>query len=146
MRGDAKLARLRAVPLFAACPDRDLRWICRVADEVDVSPGTLLAQRGTPAREFMVILTGSAHSLWDGLRLDLLGPGSFVGEAELLTREPFPSDVVACAPTRLLALEARGFFALLDRVPCVGQRLLRDLALRLRRPDRPRLGPSRRLA
>ena len=61
MARDAYLNHLAAVPLFAKCNTAQLREIGRVADELTVPEGTVLAREGAYGSELFVIVEGTAR-------------------------------------------------------------------------------------
>lgn len=127
---DPKIERLAHLPLFSACRDDELRWIASVADEVEVPAGRVLAMQGSHARELLVLAEGRATMSIDGLEVGELTVGDRVGETELLTGQTALGSVVAATPCRVVAVEARRFEALVERVPTVSRQLLREHALR----------------
>src|SRR3954451_3261579 len=65
-RHELDVKALRAVPLFAGLGKRDLEEVSRLADEVDVADGEVLARQGDIGHEFFVIEQGSASVDRDG--------------------------------------------------------------------------------
>jgi hypothetical protein len=57
---------LKTIPLFADLPRRGRRQVASWADEVGVPAGTALTKEGDHAREFCVIVSGSAELRRDG--------------------------------------------------------------------------------
>ena len=125
------------VRLFSACNKRELSRIAALADEVDVPKGKVVIQRGDPGRECFVIAEGKAKATMRGKGSAVLGPGSFFGEMSLLDQGPRSATVTAETDMRLLVLGSREFSALVNEVPTVAVRMMRGLAERLRRAERP---------
>ncbi len=82
------LAHLAAVPLFSRCSTAELKEIGKVADEVTVPAGTVLARQGAVAFELFVIIAGTATVTRDGREVATVGPGGFVGEMAVIARTP----------------------------------------------------------
>jgi CRP/FNR family transcriptional regulator, cyclic AMP receptor protein len=135
---DAKLELLGRIPLFSACTKGDLRRIASLADEVDVSEGTVLTRQGDPGQECFVIVDGRARATMRGRRSVSMGPGDFFGEMSLLDQGPRSATVTADTDMELLVLTSRGFWSLIRDVPVVAPRIMRVLAGRLREAERPR--------
>jgi len=135
---DAKLELLGRIPLFAACTKGDLRRIASLADEVDVTEGTVLTRQGDAGQECFVIVEGRARATMRGRRSISMGPGDFFGEMSLLDQGPRSATVTAETEMELLVLTSRGFWSLIRDVPVVAPRIMRVLAGRLREAERPR--------
>src|SRR2546430_14854349 len=80
---DPRIERLRSVPLFGGCTDKELQFISSHADEVDFASGRTLCKKGETGGDFFVILEGSARvEAGDGERG--LRPGGVFGEIAVL--------------------------------------------------------------
>ena len=66
-RRDGAIDRWRAVPLFANCTPKQLVAIDSLSAQVSVKAGKAVAQQGTPGREFLVIVSGTASVERDGV-------------------------------------------------------------------------------
>jgi CRP/FNR family cyclic AMP-dependent transcriptional regulator len=131
LKKDAKIERLRTVPLFARCSKKQLATIASLCDELELPPGRELAHEGARGYEFGVIVEGSAVVTKGGQKLRELGAGDFFGEIALVTDTPRTATVVSDSPIRLLVLTARGFRELLRQSPEIQGNVLRALADRL---------------
>lgn len=136
-----RLERLRTIPLFASCSDKDLSQVDALVDDVVVAKGAVLAEEGTPARQAFVILDGRADVTIDGKTIAHLGTGDMFGEMALLSKpvERRSATVTAKTDMELLVLEPRGFNVLVE-MPCVAKRLLGKLSDRLRETDEAVVG------
>src|SRR6266852_1516967 len=103
---DDKIERLKEVPLFEGCSQRQLRSVAKIA-RVEVS-----AEKQVP-----------------------LHPGEFFGEMSLLDGGPRSATVVADTPVRLLVISRRHFSVLLKEVPGLTQTLLITLSRRVRQAE-----------
>jgi cAMP-dependent protein kinase regulator/CRP/FNR family cyclic AMP-dependent transcriptional regulator/cGMP-dependent protein kinase 2 len=110
-----------AVPLLASVPRRQRRDVAALADELDVPAGTLLTRQGEYAREFFIILEGTAAVVRDGERVATLGPGDFFGEVGLLSTTWRVATVEALTSMRLLAIAPREFQKLMLTLPGIAE-------------------------
>jgi CRP-like cAMP-binding protein len=134
------LESLRNVALFSSCSTKDLEKIAKAADEVSVSPGTLIVDQGQTGREAFVIIKGSATVKRNGKKVASLGPGSVVGELSLLDHGPRTAAVIAETDCVLLVISQRQFLAVIDAIPALSHKLLATLAGRIRELDRQYFG------
>ena len=134
-RSDERVACLRSVALFSDCTKAELNGIAALTTEHTVKSGKTLTERGEPGMEFFVIVEGWAVVNRDGRRLSRIGPGSFVGELALLDRGDRTATVVAETDMRLLVMSRREFNSLRSSVPSVADRMLVEMAARLRDTD-----------
>jgi CRP-like cAMP-binding protein len=125
---DQKLTALSNVPLFAGCVTKEMTVIGRLADEVSVPAGKVLAKEGSSAHEFFVIVEGSIDISKKGKVVRTLGPGDFFGELAMLGKVPRTATATAATPTRLLVLGHREFTTLLADHPGIQQKVLRTVA------------------
>lgn len=129
--GDPRIERLRSVPLFAGCTDKELQFISSHVDEVDIAGGRTLCKKGETGGDFFVILEGSARVDADqGQRM--LGPGEFFGEIALLDNGPRTATVVATTPMRCLVLGHAQFRDVLYQNADIAIKMLRAVTIRLR--------------
>ncbi|HET7168209.1 MAG TPA: cyclic nucleotide-binding domain-containing protein [Candidatus Limnocylindrales bacterium] len=125
---DEKLALLAKVPLLAGLSDKELQAVGRLADEVDVPAGKVLAKQGDSAEEFFVIIEGSVSVERNGQHLRDMHAGNFFGELAMLARLARTATVTTTAPTRLLVVGHREFTSLLSSMPTVQDRVLHAVA------------------
>jgi CRP/FNR family cyclic AMP-dependent transcriptional regulator len=130
---DKKAELLRRVPLFADCSRVDLTKIERLVDEMEMPAGHVLMQQGRAGDEFFVIVEGKVRVDRDGMRIDTLGPGDFLGEISLVDHRPRTATAVCETPCRVLVLGHREFHTLMADEPRISQAVMRSLAERLRK-------------
>ena len=119
-----ELSAVASIPLFADVPRRRHWHLARLADDVGVPAGAELTREGGYAREFFVVVSGTADVHRAGERVGALGPGDFFGEVGLLDpRWQRSATVVATSPMRLLVMARRQFRELLFAAPTVGARI-----------------------
>jgi CRP-like cAMP-binding protein len=133
-QGD-KIERLKDVPMFEACSQRQLRSVARIARVFDVAAGTPLTRAGEPGDEFFLIIDGTARAKVSVEKHVVLHPGEFFGEMSLLDGGPRSATVVADTPIRLLVISRRHFSALLKDVPGLIETLLVTLSQRVRQAE-----------
>lgn len=130
------LERLAEIPLFSALSKKDLGRIAKASNEVTVEAGHVLVDQGDAGRDAYVILEGTATVKRNGRKVGVLKPGDSVGELALLDHGPRTATVVADTPLVALVLTAREFSGILEEVPGLAQKLLGQLASRVRELDR----------
>ena len=104
----------------------------------DVAAGELLLTQGEAERALFLLEAGTlqVHSLPAGPRVELLQPGSVVGEASLFAETPAAATVEAMTPCVVWTLTAARVAQLAQRSPDIAVEVLRSagalLAQRLR--------------
>lgn len=129
------LARLRRVPLFAGCTNRQLRKIAGLGTPVHVGAGREVTVAGTPGAEWFVVISGQASCRVLDSEVATFGPGDFFGEVSLIDGGTRSALVIAETPMELLDFDRSEFGQLLDVAPSVVRKMLHTLASRLREAD-----------
>ncbi|HET8575569.1 MAG TPA: cyclic nucleotide-binding domain-containing protein [Methylomirabilota bacterium] len=132
---DDKIERLKEVPIFEGCSQRQLRSVARIARVFDVAADTVLARAGEAGDEFFLLIDGTARVEVSPEKRVLLHPGEFFGEMSILDGGPRSATVIADTPVRLLAISRRHFSMLLKEVPGLTQTLLVTLSRRVRQAE-----------
>jgi CRP-like cAMP-binding protein len=128
---DPRVDRLRGVPLFSSCTDKELTFIASRVDEVDVPAGTTLCKKGESGGDFFIILEGKAEV--DAAQgRSTLGPGDFFGEIALLDNGPRTATVRSATPMRMLVLGHAQFRDVLHQNGEIAVKILRAVTQRLR--------------
>jgi CRP-like cAMP-binding protein len=130
---DQKLVLLAKVPLLAGLQRKDLEAVARLADEIDVPEGRVVARQGSHGEEFFVIVDGTVRVDHDGEVLRELGPGDFFGEMAMLGKVPRTASVTCTSPCRLLVVGHREFNSLLSDYPSIQNAVLHAVAERIAR-------------
>ena len=120
------------VPLFVGLSKAERRSLPRLMTRVRINAGTVLAQQDSPAREFMIIIEGTATVSRDDRQLATLGPGDFFGEVGLIGSGCRVATVTAQTDVVVEALSRREFTALLDTSPTVARKIVGAAISRLR--------------
>jgi CRP-like cAMP-binding protein len=128
---DARIDRLRSVPLFGGCTDKELAFIASRADEVDISAGKVLTEKGKSGGDFFIILEGRAE-VDAAERKRTLGPGDFFGEIALIDNGPRTATVKATTAMRCLVLGHSQFRDVLHQNGEIAVKILRAVTERLR--------------
>jgi CRP/FNR family cyclic AMP-dependent transcriptional regulator len=135
-RGNKELVeRLKTVPLFSGCSDRELASLGRFLKEVEYPAGRQIVKEGDAGFGLHVILDGEAKVVVGDRTRKRLGPGAFFGEISLLDRGPRTATVVAETPVRALSLSAWHFRAALKEHPSLAVKMLEEMARRVRATD-----------
>lgn len=136
---DQKLALIAKVPLLAGLDRKQLEKVGRLADEVDLAAGKVVARQGASADEFFIIVDGTVRIERDGQHLRDLGPGDFFGELAMLGKMPRTATATCITACRLLVVGHREFNALLADFPGIQGAVLHAVAQRLaaHEPEHP---------
>ena len=130
------LEHLAEIPLFSALSKRDLARIAKASNEITVQAGHVLVDQGDAGREAFLIIEGTATVKRNGRKVGTLGPGNSIGEMALLDHGPRTATVTADTELTALVLSAREFAGVIEEVPGLAQKLLGELAARVRELDR----------
>ncbi len=132
---DAKVERLKRIPLFSKLGKRELERVAQLADEVDVLDGRALTAQGDRGDEFFLVIEGKVSVERDGRTVATLGPGDFFGEIALIDGRQRTATARADGNAHLLVLGHREFHSLLREIPGAQLAVLQALAERVRRLD-----------
>jgi diguanylate cyclase (GGDEF)-like protein len=125
-------------PLFAGAPRALVQALVCGCETRELRTGEYLLTAGTENDELFVVLDGAlsvrlpetAHPIVP------VGPGECVGELSLLDGCQVSADVLAAAPTLVIAIEREHLWMLMEQAPVVARNLLRLLAGRVRNDNR----------
>jgi len=129
---DPRVERLRRVPLFAACTDKQMQFIAGRVDELDLPAGMVLCREGQSGGDFFVLLSGTAEVSVDGKSIKELGEGEFFGEIALLDNGPRTATVTVTQPARALVLGPSQFRDVLHQNAEIAVSMLYSVVQRLR--------------
>jgi CRP-like cAMP-binding protein len=129
---DPKLDLIASVPLFSGLERREIEFLGRLMDDVDVADGKVLTREGARGGEFFIVVEGTVRIERDGKELNRLGPGDFLGEIALIDQGPRTATAIADGPGRVMVLTASAFTSMLSQNPGVERKILRVLAARVR--------------
>ena len=133
---DPKLEALSRVPLFSRCSPRELQFIAREGDEVDVPAGKTLIRQGKPGDTFYIQLEGQSQVEIDGKKRRVMKPGDFFGEISMIDRGVGTATVTTLTPSRLFVMSHAQFRDAVKQndglmvkvLLAMGERLRADLA------------------
>jgi CRP-like cAMP-binding protein len=106
---DAKLQALSRVPLFSRCTRKELEFIAREGDEVNVKAGKTLIRQGKPGDTFYIQLEGESEVVIDGKRRRVMKPGEFFGEISMIDRGLGTATVTTLTDGRLFVMSHSQF-------------------------------------
>jgi CRP-like cAMP-binding protein len=129
-RDDHEVDLLRRVPLFSACSTKELRRIAAIADELAFRQGKILTRQGGPGREMFVLLDGTVKVERNGVEVNVLGPGDFLGEGALVLGKPRNATITATSPLRALVISDAHFKQLLSEDARISTKVHETLAAR----------------
>ena len=133
---DRKLEALSRVPLFSRCSQKELQFIAREGDEVDVPAGKTLIRQGKPGDTFYIQLEGQSQVEIDGKKRRVMKPGDFFGEISMIDRGVGTATVTTLTLSRLYVMSHAQFrdavkqndSLMVKVLLAMGERLRADLA------------------
>lgn len=137
MAKDPRVDRLRKIPLFEACNEKQLEFIATRVEEVDVPAGKTLTEKGRSGGEFFVIISGTAEVRRGSGAPASLGPGDYFGEIALLDNGPRTATVKTTSAMRCLVLSPRQFQDVLYQDAAIAVNMLHSVVRRLRAMAEP---------
>ena len=129
---DPRVERLRQVPLFAGCSDKQLQFIASRTDELDLEKGKVLCREGQSGGDFFVLLSGAADVTAGGKTVRTIREGEFFGEIALLDNGPRTATVTVSEPARVLVLGPAQFRDMLNQNAEIATTMLYAVVKRLR--------------
>jgi CRP-like cAMP-binding protein len=132
MGADAKLKALGQVPLFAHCSRKELEFIAREGDEVEMPAGKTLTREGRPGDTFYVLLEGEAEVKIGGKTRRVLKTGDFFGEISMVDRGLATATVVTRTDARLFVMSHAQFRDAIKSGDALMVKVLRAMGERLR--------------
>ena len=121
---------LARVPLFAHLSATEIADIMRLLRAQAIESGEILVRRGDVASSMYFITAGEVEIELPNRRVRL-SDGTFFGEIALLHRTKRSGTVTAMRKTRLLALDAQDFHALIERMPTLAAHVRKTAKARL---------------
>lgn len=135
-RPDAKIERLKSIPLFSHADKKALEHLASAADEVTVAAGTALITEDHRHNEGYVIVDGSVSVEVGGNKVAEVPAGELIGELALFGDDPVASATVkAVTETSLLVIPYNRFDQILDDNPSLTKAIAKQLASRLQKMD-----------
>jgi CRP/FNR family transcriptional regulator len=131
---DGTRSALRAIPILAELDEDALAELAERTTEFDAPAGSVLVEVGQPGAGLFLLEEGEVEVDVPDRRVVILAPGSFFGEAALLTDRPRNARVRARTAVRCRALSRIDFERALERYPQIALAMLRALAERMSDP------------
>ena len=135
MKHDAKIDRLKEVPLFAAATKDGLQHLASAVDEIALSEGQQIIGQGRLSHEAYVILSGSVNVAIDGEVIATIPAGEIVGELGLFGHRHASATVTAVGDVEVLSIPYNRFEQIMDDNPVLVKAMAKELAGRLYRMD-----------
>lgn len=132
---DAKVSRIRAVPMFADASESALELLAAAADEVTVSPGQHLVTQDRISHDAYVLENGSAEVIVDNEVVAEIPAGELIGELAFLDPGPATATVRTKTEVGLLVIPHNRLDAIVAESPQMLRSMAGELAARLRQMD-----------
>ena len=127
-----KVLILKTVKIFTEVPDEILAEVASLLDEVELSPGETVFEKGDVANCLYIIVGGTVRVHDGGYTIRHLGARDLFGELALLDAEPRSASITATDDTRLFRLDQDAFYELMaDRIE-VARGIIRVLCQQVR--------------
>jgi CRP-like cAMP-binding protein len=127
-----RLEHLQGVRLFSECSHEELELLDRLADEIEVAPGTRFVTQGHYSRDAYIVVSGEAIVEREGRQIGTAGPGDTIGELSVIEPGLRTATVTAETPMVVLAMQSPQFLTAIEDVPPLARNLMRSMAKRLR--------------
>jgi CRP/FNR family transcriptional regulator, cyclic AMP receptor protein len=129
---------LRAVSLFAALDEAEMRALANRTELRSYDPGQMLFAEGDPCAGMYMVASGRVRIFKTSINgreqvLALDGPPNSIAELPVFDGGPYPASAQAVEPARLLFISRRDFRALCLQHPEIGLKVLQVVGSRLRR-------------
>lgn len=126
------VTRLKTIPMFAGCSQRELQAISAIVKEVEFDAGEVICQEGETGVGLHIVVSGETKVLVGGRTRRRLGAGAFFGEIALIDGGPRSASVVAETPVSTMSIPAWSFRSVLKSQPSLSLKMLEELCRRLR--------------
>jgi CRP/FNR family transcriptional regulator len=128
---------LRASPIFAGLPARELATLEAAARDVTYRPRQFVFEEGEPAAWFCVVKRGHVKILRHAksgkdVVLELLGPGEAFGGVAVIERRPYPASAQATEPSVVTKVPQDVIVGVAERHPSVVREMALMIGRRLR--------------
>jgi len=130
-------ALLRAHPVFAGIPAREIDALAGLVVEEAHPARDFVFMEGDPARWFCVVKSGHVKILRHSrtgkdVVLELLSPGEIFGGVAVIEQRPYPAAAQATEASVVLKIPAAPIIALADRHPSLVKEMALVISRRLR--------------
>jgi CRP/FNR family transcriptional regulator, cyclic AMP receptor protein len=125
---------LQGVPWFAACSEKQLLEMARIAERLRIQAGEVILREGRLGRELFVILEGTATVTRADRVVNVLHAGDYFGELAAIEAVPRSATVSATTDLDVLIVGPREFDTMME-IPGFRNALLRGMSRRIREAD-----------
>jgi len=144
LRYAAATTSLAAVPLFATLPTVRLEWLAERCPPRDVHAGATVARFGEPARDLIVVESGTVSATYDTsdgamVRFASVAGPAVIDKAAVLDNSVHTARWTALTDCRIRLLPVALFRELLDKEPALRGHVLRHLSEQVNRDRRARV-------
>ena len=129
---DPRIARLKAVPLFSHCTDKQIEFIATQVEDMEFPTAKVLCIEGQSGSDFFVLLAGGAEVVRGSRHVATMVPGDFFGEIALIDGGMRTATVTTTAPSRCLVLGPRQFQNVLHQNTEIAHSIMKALTHRVR--------------
>jgi CRP/FNR family transcriptional regulator len=128
---------LKASPVFASLPAKEIEALGAVAHEESHRRREYVFMEGDPARWFCIVKSGRVKILKHSrtgkdVVLELLGPGELFGGVAVIEKRPYPATAQAIEPSVVLKIPAEAVVTLTERYPSIIKEMALMIGRRLR--------------
>jgi CRP/FNR family transcriptional regulator len=128
---------LKASPVFAALPAREIDALAAIAREDTRRARDYIFMEGDPARALCIVRSGRVKILRHSrtgkdVVLELLGPGEIFGGVAVIEQRPYPATAQAIETTSVIAIPADAVRSVAERYPSVIKEMALMIGRRLR--------------
>ena len=95
---------LHGLPIFADCSPRTMKVLSGLGTRMRVAAGQQLTSAGKRGAEVLIVVSGTATCLVQGVEEARFGPGDFFGEVATLDGGPRTATVVAATDMEVLVM------------------------------------------
>ncbi|MEZ4769625.1 MAG: cyclic nucleotide-binding domain-containing protein [Caldilineales bacterium] len=121
---------INRVPLFAGLGSQQLSAVEERFATVQFGAGETIFKAGEPATRMLLIENGYVRLVTDrGVALATLGPGSTLGDQDMLAEQPYASGAQAIGAVSARSLSGRDLEQLVQRDPALGLALSRSAGM-----------------
>jgi CRP/FNR family cyclic AMP-dependent transcriptional regulator len=123
---EALQAILEKIPVFEGFSPRELAALARVLHRREYLPDEVIIRQDEPGLGMYIIQSGQAAVISgrDDVQLSVLDDGDFFGEVSLLDETPRSATVVARTHCQILGFFQSDLFALIERDPRFGVKIV----------------------
>lgn len=131
---DAKIERLRQLPLLRCCTDDEIRRLAAAGELVELPVGAALQRRDNDIEWLHLVLDGEVSRVGE--------PEALVGQTAVLAGTDARDDVLAATDVLVLLVGRREFRALIDTAPGFRSAVITSMARTVAAHGAPSPGPA----